>query len=64
MHIITTSAFNSLPVIVFRNHSTKQIDAIICKSTNALHDELERMKKLEHIEILSAKHAAVAGRED
>ena len=56
---IKLSCFGSLPVIIFKNHSTGLIDSWVCESEKAKRQKLKELKKLKHIEVLAAKHACV-----
>ena len=59
MPLIQTSKLDSLPVIMFRNHSTNQFDSLICENVEVCKDEQIRMQTMDHIEILAVVDSVV-----
>ena len=62
MSLIQTSKLDSLPVIIFRNHSLGSIDslfAMICENVEVCQDEQIRMQTMDHIEILAVVDSVV-----
>ena len=59
MSLIQTSKLDSLPVIIFRNHSLGSIDAMICENVEVCRDEQIRMQTMDHIEILAVVDSVV-----
>jgi len=56
---IQTSVLDSLPVIAFKNNSTGEVEVLICETSSVMRMEVDRMEKMDHIELLKVGNAAI-----
>jgi hypothetical protein len=59
MPLLQTSRLDSLPVIIFRNHSLGVYEVMICEDKETCQEEVIRLRTMEHIEIYSVEDAVV-----